>query len=161
VFSGLRGMGKTVLVKQISERLAARGWLSGYFETRRDVGPGAAIEAGAAQGVILLPSTSRVRKAPAKLIKAAASGTELTVTELHSGMSVGLRLNLSGGSHQNTCRVLLEFLKTLGEAALADGVGVTIVLDELQLMKKADMTVLLQTTLHPDVADPPPTVSGS
>jgi hypothetical protein len=152
VFTGLRGMGKTVLVKQISERLAARGWLSGYFETRRDVGPGAAIEAVVAQGVILLPTTSRVRKALAKLIKAAASGTELTVTEPHTGMSVGLRLNLSGRS-QDTYRVLLEFLKTLGEAALADGVGVAIVLDELQLMKKADMAVLLQTTRHPDVAD--------
>jgi hypothetical protein len=64
-------MGKTVLVKQISERLAARGWLSGYFETRRDVGPGAAIEAVVAPGVILLPTASRVRKALAKLIKAA------------------------------------------------------------------------------------------
>jgi hypothetical protein len=79
ILSGLRGVGKTVLVKEGMRRLRARGWLCGYYEVRRDVDAGLAIAAIVAGGASLLPKraklTAALRKLRASIGSASLSGS--------------------------------------------------------------------------------------
>ena len=67
ILTGLRGVGKTVLVKEGMRRLRARHWLCGYYEVRRDVDAGVAIAAIVAGGATLVPKRAKLAGALRKL----------------------------------------------------------------------------------------------
>ena len=54
VWSGLRGMGKTVLLHEALDRLRDRGWLAGYSEVRKNAGIGSSVASILLQGQAVL-----------------------------------------------------------------------------------------------------------
>src|SRR5438105_8870437 len=67
VLTGLRGVGKTVLLKEALRGLRQRGWLCGYYDVRRDAEVGVAIGTIVAEGSRLLPAKTKLRDAIRKL----------------------------------------------------------------------------------------------
>jgi hypothetical protein len=137
--TGLRGVGKTVLLKEALRRLRSRGWLCGYYEVRRDVDVGVAISTIVLEGAALLPARARLRKALQNLRSSIGAATL-------SGSPDGT-LSLMVSRNAVTSDPYLEALqlfRTLGRAAAADGAGVALCVDEVQTFRRKDATTLLQ-----------------
>lgn len=139
VLTGLRGVGKTVLLREAMRRLRARRWLCGYYEVRRDVDVGVAISSIVLEGSELLPRRAKIRSALRNLRSQVGSATL-------SGSADGT-LSLELTRRETTADPYLEALRlfrTLGRAAAKDGSGVGLLVDEVQTFRRKDATTLLQ-----------------
>ena len=150
VLTGLRGTGKTVLLKEALRGLRRRGWLCGYYEVRRDVEVGVAIGTIVAEGSRLLPARAKLGDAIRKLRSSIggariSGGPDGTVT---------LEVTEATGRAPRTDPYLeaLRVLRQLGSAAKEDGVGVALCIDEAQTFRRRDATTLLQA-LEADEAE--------
>jgi hypothetical protein len=132
VYVGLRGVGKTVLLKEIADRLARAGWYAPYLELRRglavDVALAAVADRFAGQ---LRPGTKLTRRVRQFLRR----GGGLQV--LGSGGSVGSSRSVP--AYDDLARVLTS----LGEAACDDGLGIALIVDELQAVSLASLGALV------------------
>ncbi len=140
IYTGLRGMGKTALLKEALDELRRRGWLAGYYEVRRDVDPGAAVASIVDDGARL--ADGGIRKAlkdgihrigQAKLAIGAA-GVSLEIMPADS----------AGAAASDPYPALLTLLRDLGESARKTDTGVALLVDELQVFRKRDLAVLIQ-----------------
>jgi hypothetical protein len=145
VLTGLRGVGKTVLVNEMAERAESRGWLVVQSEVRRD---GAAALLGNVAGQLTAgvrrlhgPRLSQVAR------RALASITALTVTVDSSGaVSASVtadpdaadRAAGSGDLEVDLVQVGLD----VGRAAMEAGVGAVVLLDELHELDRRSMAAL-------------------
>jgi hypothetical protein len=146
VLTGLRGVGKTVLLNEMADRAEARRWLVVQSEARRD-GSGALLANVAAQltaGVRRLhgPRLSEVAR------RALASITALTLTVDSTGVvsatvtgtttTGGDRAAGSGDLEVDLVQVALD----VGRAAMEAGVGAVLLLDELHELDRRSMAAL-------------------
>lgn len=138
VFVGLRGMGKTSLLRTIQGQLMERQWIAGYFEMRRNVEPGEAIRA------IVRNSAELPTGSLAKAMKSGAvrfGGAKLSLGP--AGVSFELDAN-SSSAVTDPYGELVSFLRALGKHASKNRVGVALILDELQVTRKIDLAILFQ-----------------
>jgi len=134
IFTGLRGVGKTVLLKEVADQLTARGWFTTYVQIRRSVGVDKAFAEVALRSAKDLRTGTKIRRSLTQLAK---RGGGLQV--LGSGAAVG-----PGGRAPDGYLALSSVLESLGEAARDDGVGVALVVDELQSLSRAPLADLIQ-----------------
>lgn len=138
VWYGLRGMGKTVLLREVTDRLRDRGWLVGYHEVRRDAGIGGSVASILVQATRAL---GRGRLASALAWLRDQLGGASVSADLGE---VTLRLGLHSTRTEPLPEDALDALFVrLGEAAADAGVGAAFLLDELQLMERPDLSALL------------------
>lgn len=139
IFTGLRGVGKTSLLYEVRDELRARGWLAGYYEVRRDVEPGVAVRA------IVQDSAGLARGA---LREALSSGAHaiggLRLTAGPSGLAFQVDARAGDASDRDPYAELVAFLSRLGQDARRSGLGVALLVDELQVFRKRDVSVLVQ-----------------
>ncbi len=138
VWTGLRGMGKTVLLRQAQDHLRDRGWLAGYHEVRRSAGLGASVAAILVQGSAAL-GEGRLAKALSWLRDILGTAT-LSAAAGDLSVQLGLRPSAAGTLPEDA---LDELLVRLGEAAADAGVGAVLLFDELQLITRSDLSALL------------------
>jgi hypothetical protein len=138
VWTGLRGMGKTVLLQTALDLLRDQGWLAGYHEVRKGAGIGSSVASILVQGNAVL-ERGKVAKALSWLRDLVGS-TSLTA----SVGEVTVNLGLQRRADQTLPEDALDALFTrLGEAAAEAGVGAVFLFDELQLMDRHDLSALL------------------
>jgi hypothetical protein len=140
VLTGLRGVGKTVLLRECLRRLSARGWLCGYYEVRRDAEVGVALGTIVVEGAKLLPHRSRLARTM-RSVRASIGSVELSGDPTGK---VALRVDRQAEPATDAYLETLHLFQGLGEAAKYDGVGVGLFLDELQDFRRRDATTLLQ-----------------
>lgn len=124
LFVGLRGVGKTVLLKEIRDRFIAHEWLAVYIQIRPSVNVQRAFADVALRSAEQLKAGTRLRRALKKL---AEQGGGLQV--MGQGISVGVAATTDSYSD------LHNVLRTLCTAAKKDGKGVVLIVDELQSLK--------------------------
>ncbi len=138
VWTGLRGMGKTVLLRESLDLLRDRGWLAGYHEVRRDPGIGASVAS------ILMEGNAAIGKG--RLAKSLSWLRELvgsaSVTTSVGDVTVNLGLSQSRRGPLPEDALDALFVR-LGEAAADAGVGAVLVFDELQLIANSELSALL------------------
>ena len=139
ILTGLRGVGKTVLVKEGMRRLRARHWLCGYYEVRRDVDAGVAIAAIVAGGASLLPRRAKLSQAMRTLRASVGSASVSGAADGTVSISISPRVATTDPYFE-----ALRLFQQLGSAAAEDGVGVALCVDELQTFRRKDATTLLQ-----------------
>ena len=139
IYVGLRGMGKTSLLYTAQDLLREQGWLVGYYEVRRSVAPGILVQniiAGSAQF------------ATGKLREALANGSHriggMKLTLGPAGFSFGIDTDRNEDTAVDPFLALVTFLRRLGSDARANGVGVALLIDEVQLFRKSDLALLIQ-----------------
>lgn len=139
VCTGLRGMGKTVLLQIFAERLRERGWLCGYYEARRDVDPGVAV------ATIVVESSRQLRSRRLRQLLGALVA-RVGAASITMGPA-GLRLEVrSDATSEDPYLALKDLLVRIGQAARADHVGSAFLVDELQVFKKRDLSILIQAS---------------
>ncbi len=148
ILTGLRGVGKTVLVKEGMRRLRARQWLCGYYEVRRDVDAGVAIAAIVAGGASLLPKRAKLTDALRRLRASIGSASLSGSADGTVSISISQRTVTTDPYYE-----ALQLFQQLGRAAGEDGVGVALCVDELQTFRRKDATTLLQALEAGDGAD--------
>ncbi len=134
VFTGLRGVGKTVLLKEIRDRLLARGWFAIYIQLRTKTTVEQSFGEVALRTQRELSFGARLTRSLKRLVD---RGGGLQV--LATGGSIGPTQGSSGGY-----LLLSSVLEQLGEAARTDGAGIALVVDELQTMSLKALGDLVQ-----------------
>ncbi|MGH9092505.1 MAG: AAA family ATPase [Acidimicrobiales bacterium] len=132
VYVGLRGVGKTVLLKEIADRLALAGWYAPYLALRRGLAVDVALAAVADRFAGQLRPGAKLTRRVGRLLR---RGGGLQV--LGSGASVGP--GRTAPAYDDLARVLTS----LGEAATDDGLGVALIVDELQAISLASLGALV------------------
>ena len=133
LFTGLRGVGKTVLLKEVRNRLIARGWLATYVQIRPSVPVDRAFAEVALRAKDQLTFGTKVTRALKTLGR---RGGSLSV--MGNGAGIG-----AGDTRADGYREFTEVLSKLGEAAQFDGVGVALIIDELQALKNEALADLM------------------
>lgn len=132
IYVGLRGVGKTVLLKEIAGRLAQAGWYAPYVELRRGLAVDVALAAVADRFASHLRPGAKLTRRVRQLL---SRGGGLQV--LGSGGAVGPGRSVP--AYDDLARVLTP----LGEAARDDGLGIALIADELQLVSLASLGALV------------------
>jgi hypothetical protein len=141
IFTGLRGMGKTVFLKEAQDRFTARAWLCGYIEVRRGVEVGVAIAQIVADTYEAMGTKSWYKKILEK------SPVRLGSVTLNApGGLASVSIEAASRKAADPYRDLFTLLTTLGSAAQRNGSGVALLIDELQQFKRRDLEVVLQVS---------------
>ena len=132
IYVGLRGVGKTVLLKEIADRLGSAGWYAPYLELRRGLAVDSALGAVADRFATRLRPGAKLTRRVRQLLR---RGGGLQV--LGSGANVSS--NRPVPAYDDLARVLA----TLAAAAREDGLGVALIVDELQAISLASLGALV------------------
>ena len=132
MYVGLRGVGKTVLLKEIADRLARAGWYAPYLELRRGLAVDAALGAVADRFAAQLRPGAKLTRRVRQLLR---RGGGLQV--------LGSGANVASNRPLPTYNDLAMVLATLADAAREDGLGVALIVDELQAISLASLGALV------------------
>lgn len=141
VWTGLRGMGKTALLKEALDRFRDAGWCAGYTEARRNATIGLTLASVLAQAAPTLGAGRGARPWAWLREMAAASSPATAAPDLARQLGIGA--DPAGASPAEPLDAL--FVR-LGESAADAGGGAVFVLDELQLVRRTDLAALLHAS---------------
>lgn len=148
VLTGLRGVGKTVLLNEFARRARERGWIIAQIEGPSDfddTGDGA-LRAKLARGLhsSMREALGRWKKSDV-LARAAGALKSFTLSVDPSGTwTIGLDVAAAKG-RADSGQVELdlpELAVDLGTAARSRGVGVLVCIDEMQQLSRADLAAI-------------------
>lgn len=139
VLQGLRGVGKTVLMREFADRAAVKGWGVGRLEATSDTDLRAEIADMAAGALRQISPRAKARDAllrAARFVKAfTLTATEEGVAEFSLDLDAALAEPAGSEIERDTVKLFIE----LGAAAAANGTGVVFLVDEMQLLGREDL----------------------
>lgn len=139
VLTGLRGMGKTVLVHQARMRLDERGWATGYLEGRRSLDADEATRLLVAEAESHLSAGRRLVRSTRRILRSISG---ITVPTGPAG-AAGLQRTTS--DQEVADQSLAGVLRLLGRAAQEEGLGFALFFDELQTLRRRDLAILIRS----------------
>jgi hypothetical protein len=144
-FSGLRGVGKTVLLAELAGRALERKWLVVQVEaehTQPDYFSAAlAVElANAARR-----QQSWLTRSTAKIREALGSITSFQASVGADGVSLGFERLPGRADSGNIQFDLVDLAETIGAAAMEDHIGVAIIIDEMQELTTDQMSAICRS----------------
>ncbi|WP_171788940.1 ATP-binding protein [Acidimicrobium ferrooxidans] len=134
-FVGLRGVGKTVLLREIADQFRRHGWLVPYAEARRGASVARMLVTYVHEAENSAPVKGRLREALAQLVRRGGS-----VEALGVGATLGPE---TVDSTTRAAQDLEHMLRSLGEAAKSDRVGVAMLIDEVQTLSSETVRELI------------------
>jgi ribosomal protein S16 len=132
IYVGQRGVGKTVLLKEIADRLARAGWYAPYLELRRGLAVDTALGVVADRFAAHLRPGAKLTRRVGQLLR---RGGGLQV--------LGSAATVASNRPVPTYNDLATVLVTLADAAREDGLGVALIVDELQTISLASLGALV------------------
>lgn len=133
VLTGLRGVGKTVLLGRMRRLARANGWLTVSFEARDEVDLRDELAVAAQE---FLEQVDPIARAEAAITQLRNWMPRVAVGDGSVGLDIG------PGNAQRLERDVVGLLDRLGAAARASGVGVAFFIDELQDVPPAGLAAL-------------------
>ncbi|MCG2799837.1 MAG: ATP-binding protein [Cellulomonas sp.] len=149
IVTGLRGVGKTVLLGQFRDKALAADWAVVESEVTKHDEAAFRMETALKLRAALFDLAPRVRWTE-RFRRAAAALAAFTVTVDPSGqLQAGLDIDLVDGlaDHRNLVMDLTDVLVAVGEAAHDRGRGVVMLFDEVQFLAKPQLEALIMA-LH-------------
>ena len=147
IITGLRGVGKTVLLDVFREKAEAREWATVEWEVEKNAAFAPKIAAHVRRA--LLQIAPKVKWTD-RVLRAASILKSFTVTFNPDGaMTAGLDIDaLAGiGDSGALSEDLSDLFVAIGEAAQDRGVGVVFLIDEIQFLRPPDLEALI-VALH-------------
>jgi hypothetical protein len=142
VLQGLRGVGKTVLMREFADRAAERGWGVGRLEVTSGVDLRAEMADMAGAALRQIGATAKAREA---LLRAARFVKAFTLKATAEGgveLSVDLEAALADPAIGDIERDTIKLFAEIGAAAAANGTGIVFLIDEMQLLDRESLEAL-------------------
>jgi len=147
IITGLRGVGKTVLLDVFREKAEARDWATIEWEVEKNAPFGSKMSAQIRRALLQLAPKARWS---ARARRAASILKSFTITFNPDGaVTAGLDVDVLAGAGDSGDLVedLSDLFVALGEAAREQGNGVIFLLDEIQYLQPNEFTALI-AALH-------------
>jgi AAA ATPase domain len=147
IVTGLRGVGKTVLLDVFRDRAEARDWATVEWEVEKNASFAAKMAAQVRRALLQLAPKARWTR---RALRAAAVLKSFTLTFSPDGkLTAGLDVDALAGAADSGAlsEDLSDLLVAVGDAAAEQGVGVVLLLDEIQFLRSADLEALI-VALH-------------
>jgi hypothetical protein len=147
IVTGLRGVGKTVLLDVFREKAEARDWATVEWEVEKNAAFAPKIAAQVRRALLQIAPKARWTD---RVLRAASVLKSFTVTFNPDGaMTAGLDIDaLAGiGDSGALSEDLTDLFVAIGEAAQDQGVGVVFLIDEIQFLRQPDLEALI-VALH-------------
>jgi len=147
IITGLRGVGKTVLLDVFREKAEARDWATVEWEVEKNSPFGAKMAAQVRRALLQIAPKARWTD---RVLRAAAILKSFTISFSSDGaVTAGLDVEaLAGvGDSGALAEDLSDLFVAIGEAAQDNRVGVIFLLDEIQLLQPAELEALI-VALH-------------
>lgn len=146
VLSGLRGVGKTVVLRELRGQAAERGWITAKVEACASVSMPVALSTALLKAM----KTATGRHAESRLRRLLAVFTAFSLTvDPRGSVSLGVDVEPARGTADSGRfgEDLVALFEVLGETARDLGIGVLLLIDELQEAAADGMTAL-NTAVH-------------
>jgi hypothetical protein len=147
MITGLRGVGKTVLLDAFREKAERRDWATVEWEIERRSAFAPKVAAHARKALLQIAPKARWKE---RVQRAAATLRSFTLTFNPDGaLTAGLDVDaLAGAADSGSLpEDLTDLFVALGEAARDQGVGVILLLDEIQFLQQPELEGLI-VALH-------------
>ena len=147
IITGLRGVGKTVLLDVFREKAEGRGWATVEWEIEKKAPFGPKVAAQARKALLQIAPKTRWKD---RALRAAATLKSFTVTFSPDGaMTAGLDVDALAGAADSgsLSEDLSDLFVAIGEAARDHEVGVILLLDEIQFLQPEELEALI-VALH-------------
>jgi AAA ATPase-like protein len=142
VLQGLRGVGKTVLMREFADRGTERGWGVGRLEATSGADLRAEMADMAGGALRQISAKARAREA---LLRAARFVKAFTVKAAGDGeveFALDLEAALAEPVGSDMERDMIKLFIAVGAAAAANDTGVVFLIDEMQLLGREDLEAL-------------------
>jgi len=147
IITGLRGVGKTVLLDVFRDTAEARDWATVEWEVEKNAPFASKMATQVRRALLQLAPKARWTE---RALRAAAVLKSFTLTfSPDGGMTAGLDVDALAGAADSGAlsEDLSDLFVAVGDAAAEHGVGVVFLLDEIQFLKPADLEALI-VALH-------------
>jgi hypothetical protein len=147
IITGLRGVGKTVLLDVFRDTAEARDWATVEWEVEKNAPFASKMAAQVRRALLQLAPKARWTE---RALRAAAVLKSFTLTfSPDGGMTAGLDVDALAGAADSGAlsEDLSDLFVAVGDAAAEHGVGVVFLLDEIQFLKPVDLEALI-VALH-------------
>ncbi len=141
VLSGLRGVGKTVLLKSFQERASTMDWLAVAIEARPTDSGRASVRTKLARELVIAARAAGAKRR--RLRKALASIGSFSATLGLTGVSIGVE-RAPGRADSGVLEIdLEEMVSDVAQALREDGLGLAFFIDEMQDLDRELLVALL------------------
>ena len=147
IVTGLRGVGKTVLLDVFRDTAEARDWATVEWEVEKNAPFAAKMATQVRRALLQLAPKARWTQ---RALRAAAVLKSFTLTfSPDGGMTAGLDVDALAGAADSGAlsEDLSDLFVAVGDAAAEHGGGVVFLLDEIQFLRSADLEALI-VALH-------------
>ncbi|MBE0418336.1 MAG: ATP-binding protein [Coriobacteriia bacterium] len=147
IITGLRGVGKTVLLDVFREKAEARDWATVEWEVEKDSAFRSKMAMQARRALLQIAPGARWQD---RALRAASILKSFTLTANPDGtLTAGLNVEALPGSADSgvLAEDLSDLLVAMGEAARERGTGVIFLLDEIQYLDSGELEALI-AALH-------------
>src|SRR5262245_31095607 len=157
--TGLRGVGKTVLLNHFRDLARAAGFKTAETEVTHEAEFRPMMARLCRRALIELNPVERVKD---KALTAARIFKAFTI-KMPDGYEIGVNVDALRGKADsgNLSEDLADLFEALGEAAKAKRIGVIFLLDEIQFLERPDMEALIAALHHSVQRSLPITVVGA
>jgi hypothetical protein len=147
IITGLRGVGKTVLLDVFREKAERREWATVEWEIERKSAFAPKVAAQARKALLQIAPKARWKE---RVLRAAATLKSFTLTFNPDGaLTAGLDVDALAGAADSgsLSEDLTDLFVAIGEAARDHGVGVILLIDEIQFLQQHELEGLI-VALH-------------
>lgn len=140
IFTGLRGVGKTVLLNEFEAKCEAIGWAAEVRELAEGSRVGHVVAKSARKALVQMSTTKRAGDALRRALRA-LKGFTLTLGDLGFQFDVDALEGVADSGE--LAEDMRDLLVEVGLAARENGTGFALILDEMQNLQKGDLEALI------------------
>jgi DNA-binding transcriptional ArsR family regulator len=140
ILTGLRGVGKTVLLNEFEVRCEAAGWAGDVRELAEESRIGHVVAKTARKALMQMSATRRAGDAMRRALRA-LKGFSLTLDEV--GLTFDVDALTGVADSGDLAEDMRDLLVEVGLAARENGTGFALILDEMQNLSRADLEALI------------------
>lgn len=148
LLTGLRGVGKTVLLREFGRTARAQGWVHEQLEATEDLDFTAGVSTLVRKALLRLRVRDRLRERARRALGVLAA-FKIRYEIPDTGIDVTVEADPTPGKADTGIldEDLADLFVEVGEVARADGVGVLLTIDEMQYLARQDLAALI-VALH-------------
>lgn len=144
LLTGLRGVGKTVLLNEFGRMATSEGWVHAHLEATEDIEAAAAIARLTRRVLLELSLRERSKERARRALGVVRSFIKVHVpTESGSSLTIDFEAQPGRADSGELDSDLAGLLAEVGETASAGGSGVLLTIDELQYLAQSEFAALI------------------